>query len=375
MVNSSLGWGRDMKYFVAIFLFLFAAYGAAAQTEADYPAVALKNSIWPSSQIPVCWEQQQIVGSSEAGWVEDAITRSWQAHGNIEFVGWQLCDDVPSRGDGIRIAVEDVRAHVKGLGRHLDGVARGMVLNFTFRNFRPNCRVNREHCIRKIAMHEFGHALGFTHEQNREPETHWCRAERNGTRGDLLVTPYDFESIMNYCNPKSENNGQLSKLDIEGVKALYPHFVPTELSSSAWYKIVTRFTGQCIHVQNANSARRNSMWQWPCANTDEFEFQFERVTGDFFRIRTRYPGMCLHVQNGPTTAPRKELWQWECGMSDEFLFTLPETEDGWNMIKSKSGTCFHVANGPNRELRKPLWSWKCVNQPEFYFHFELSSYR
>jgi hypothetical protein len=35
------------------------------------------------------------------------------------------------------------------------------------------------------------------------------------------LTPYDPESIMNYCNPKFYNDGNLSELDVLAVRQLY----------------------------------------------------------------------------------------------------------------------------------------------------------
>jgi hypothetical protein len=48
-----------------------------------------------------------------------------------------------------------------------------------------------------------------------------CQAERQGTDGDWFITEYDPTSVMNYCNPDWNGNGELSALDIAAIRALY----------------------------------------------------------------------------------------------------------------------------------------------------------
>lgn len=195
----------------------------------ERPLYPLSTALWNTSRISVCWENPVANNAPERGWVRDAVENSWPAVAPLEFIGWNAC---ARSTRGIRIRIEDSGPHTKGLGTQLDGRTDGMVLNFQFVKWSPACQFQREFCIRAIAVHEFGHALGFAHEQNRPDTPTWCDLEQ-GSNGDFLVGGWDLDSVMNYCNPEWNGDGDLSAGDIEAVRRLYP---PIHDTVDAWHE-------------------------------------------------------------------------------------------------------------------------------------------
>lgn len=180
--------------------------------------VILKQSKWRTNTIPVCWENPDSENGEYRLTVRRAVEETWARHSTLEFEGWGRCE---SESRGIHIQIADSGPHVKALGRYLGGMPNGMVLNFTFSNWSASCQRRQHFCVYAIAVHEFGHAIGFTHEQNRDDAPAECQEEAQGTNGDFKVTRYDPFSIMNYCNPTWNGDGQLSDLDVYSVKEIY----------------------------------------------------------------------------------------------------------------------------------------------------------
>jgi hypothetical protein len=184
-------------------------------------------SVWPRSQpIYVCWENPTPAYKDDMALVERSVEESWKWNSQLQFSGWGKC---ASANRGIRIFIDDSGPLTREIGKNLEsvqngllqGMKNGMVLNFTFHNWSPTCQQTHDLCVKSIAMHEFGHAIGLVHEQNRPDAPGECWYLKQGSNGDHPLTPYDKDSIMNYCNSSWNTQAKLSALDIDAVQTLY----------------------------------------------------------------------------------------------------------------------------------------------------------
>ncbi len=74
--------------------------------------------------------------------------------------------------------------------------------------------------IEYIAVHEFGHVLGFVHEQD-SPNHDRAHCAGGTEANSSSLTGYDPDSVMNYCNKDGNMKGNLTSKDIVGLRTVY----------------------------------------------------------------------------------------------------------------------------------------------------------
>lgn len=224
----------------------------ASTTITDPLAVSTAN-VWLSRDIPVCWETPGY--ATEKAWVREAVHRSWEIESGIEFTGWGDCTPTTK---GIRIRqANDTPA--SGVGRDPVSENCGMNLKFSF-EAGSWCAANRQACIQNHATHEFGHALGFPHEHNRDDHPDTCLPTPGESGGDLKIGAFDMGSVMNYC---SNIIDWLSPTDIQGVQQIYGNRRPVSAASWGPSRVDAVFTSKDGNVYTKSF---ESAWVAPQTN-------------------------------------------------------------------------------------------------------------
>jgi hypothetical protein len=176
--------------------------------------------------IPVCWQNLSPDKARGAEITKQAVHATWEFYGLVKF---QWSDKCTSDTKGIKIFVEDGRPwSYYGVQSEFPG--QSMSLNFTFDDAEMSgCKAIADQCIWSIAVHEFGHAIGYIHEQDSPKIPDWCKKQLNpadiqkpdDSLKAKMLTDWDQYSVMDYCFDIYKSRVQLSDCDIAAYRQMY----------------------------------------------------------------------------------------------------------------------------------------------------------
>jgi hypothetical protein len=210
------------------------------------------------------------------------------------------------------------------------------------------------------AVHEFGHALGIAHEQNRPDTPSSCgENHQQGSQGDVLVGSWDLHSVMNYCNPKWNGAGQLSEGDINTIKLAYAHLTSkqSQRSSTSSYSDTTTYDEDYMGNQSCAD-------EWGEPVTCDIASAYQ--SADTQSEETCYDEWGYEIECGSNTSAQTQTdeicydeWGWEidCGSNHSTQAQADEIcydEWGYEIVcgSNSSGMSQH------EEICYDEWGWE-----------------
>jgi hypothetical protein len=333
----------------------------------------------PEPSVNVCWVNPSNATISGTGYTvtepelraiaRQAVERNWQRHAKVNFTNWSTCVS----GEDVRITINQTGGpSANGVGRPASG-ARLVNLNLYFNDIPARCKSNRgqhDRCVMSDAIHEFGHVLGFWHEESRNDYTGASCGNGDPKQPVQYYGTYTTQSIMSYCSDGINGTRAFTEVmpnDIAAVQRAYGRKRPGEVVSingdclshdgsngsrtmifecndlnRGWQRFnwnnptqpwktlntTTSLVARCLDLDGNNQNNGARIQAWDCLGNQNQTWAFENIS-----IRG-WGGLCLTLPGG-NTANGTEIQVQSCGNTGQ-LWSL--ASDGTVRFGSLSGT-------------------------------------
>ncbi len=277
-------------------------------------ALIQQGNKWPSVGIPVCWRSDAVSPPSGADFntlaqtVRDSVENNWARVANIQFVGWGICPGAPKAEPAGTIVI-----HWKGQDPGEASLPRAGNADYGYYSSK------RTHIwfdstlstseLASVALHEFGHALGFGHEQDHPERGSSFPSGCPGTPATdaTVLTPFDEKSIMFYCDT---DGPPLSPWDIVGVQNLYGR----KKAGS-----IVGLNNRCLDLPSGTTTIGTELQVYNCHGGSNQSWQWNGS----LRMTLSSTVRCVDVRGGavsPSSGTILQLYSCTSGANQQFSF-------------------------------------------------------